>query len=152
MRGNGKSRLCAAREKFVKWQERRNGAAESVDPEFAQALLGNSPERSSLDRKILRKTRQFCRQVQRALNLALAGSDSQLQGCEIFVEEVSPAPDCGHLLAHVVVSEGRLISEAMTWLRQNQPRLRTEVAMSIARKRAPELAFVPAFLAGGESD
>ena len=100
----------------------------------------------------MRKTQQFCRQVQRALNLALATSDSQLQGYEIFVEEVSPAPNCGHLLAHVVVSEGRLTSEAMTWLRQNQPQLRREVAMSIARKRAPELAFVPAFTIGGEND
>ena len=136
----------------MKWQKRRNRAAESVDPEFAEALLGNSPERSSTNRKALRKTQQFCRQVQRALNLALASGDSQLQGYEIFVEEVSPAPDCGHLLAHVVVSEGRLISEAMTWLRQNQSPLRTEVAMSIARKRAPELAFVPAFIAGGEND
>jgi ribosome-binding factor A len=136
----------------VKWQKRRNRVAESVDPEFAEALLGNSSERSSTDRKVLRKTQQFCRQVQRALNLALASSDSQLQGCEIFVEEVSPAPDCGHLLAHVVVSEGRLMSEAMTWLRQNQPRLRAEVAMNISRKRAPELAFVPAFLSGGEND
>jgi hypothetical protein len=51
-----------------------------------------------------------------------------------------------------VVSEGRLLSEAMAWLRQHQPRLRAEVAMSIARKRAPELAFVPAFTTGGESD
>ena len=85
----------------MKWQKRRNRAAESADPEFAEALLGNSPERSSLDRKVMRKTQQFCRQVQRALNLALASSDSQMQGCEIFVDEVSPAPDCGHLLAHV---------------------------------------------------
>jgi ribosome-binding factor A len=136
----------------MKWQKRRNRAAESVDPEFAEALLGNSPERSSTDRKVQRKTQQFCRQVQRALNLALAGGDSQLQGCEIFVEEVSPALDCGHLLAHIVVSEGCSISEAMAWLRLNRPRLRTEVAMSIARKRAPELAFVPAFAAGGAND
>jgi len=136
----------------VKWQKRRNRAAESVDPEFAEALLGNSPVRSSTDRKVLRKTQQFCRQVQRALNLALASGDSQLQGCEIFVDEVSAAPDCGHLLAHIVVSGSCPISEAMAWLRLNRPRLRTEVAMSIARKRAPELAFVPAFTAGGEND
>jgi len=136
----------------VKWQKRRNRAAESVDPEFAEALLGNSPERSSTDRKVLRKTQQFCRQVQRALNLALESGDSQLQGCEIFVDEVSAAPDCGHLLAHIVVSGSCPISEAMAWLRLNRPRLRTEVAMSIARKRAPELAFVPAFTAGGEND
>lgn len=136
----------------MKYRKRHNRAAESIDPEFAEALLGNSSERSSIDRKVMRKTQQFCRQVQRALNLALASSDSHLQGYEIFVEEVSPAPDCGHLLAHIVVSEGRLISEAMAWLRQNQAWLRTEVAMSIARKRAPELAFVPAFIAGGEND
>ena len=136
----------------MKWQKRRNRAAESVDPEFAEALLGNSPERSSTDRKVLRKTQQFCRQVQRALNLALASGDSQLQGCEIFVDEVSAAPDCGHLLAHIVVSGSCPISEAMAWLRLNRPRLRTEVAMSIARKRTPELAFVPAFTAGGEND
>jgi ribosome-binding factor A len=136
----------------VKWQKRRNRAAESVDPEFAEALLGNSPERSSTDRKVLRKTQQFCRQVQRALNLALASGDSQLQGCEIFVDEVSPAPDSGHLLAHVVVSGSCPISDAMAWLRLNRSRLRTEVAMSIARKRAPELVFVPVFTAGGEND
>lgn len=136
----------------MKWQKRRNRAAESVDPEFAEALLGDSPERSSTDRKVLRKTQQFCRQVQRALNLALASGDSQLQGCEIFVEEVSPAPDCAHLLAHIMVSDGQLLSEAMAWLRQNQSRLRTEVAMSISRKRAPELAFVPAVITGGEND
>jgi len=136
----------------VKYRKRRNQAAEFLDPEFAEALLGNSPERSSIDRKVQRKTQQFCRQVQRALNLALASGDSQSQGYEVFVEEVSPAPDCGHLLAHIMVSEGDLLSEAMAWLRQNQPRLRAEVAMSIARKRAPELAFVPAFIAGGEND
>ena len=136
----------------MKGQKRRNRAAESVDPEFAEALLGNGPERTSTDRKVLRKTQQFCRQVQRALNLALASRDSRLQGYEIFVDEVSPAPDCGHLLAHIMVSEGDLLSEAMAWLRQNQPRLRAEVAMSIARKRAPELAFVPAFTLGGENE
>lgn len=136
----------------MKGQKHRNREAESVDPEFAEALLGNSPERSSIDRKVLRKTQQFCRQVQRALNLALASGDSQLQGCEIFVDEVSPAPDCGHLLAHIVVSGSGPISEAMEWLRMNRPWLRAEVAMSIARKRAPDLTFVPAFTTGGEND
>ena len=111
----------------MKYRKRRNQAAEFLDPEFAEALLGNSPERSSIDRKVQRKTQQFCRQVQRALNLALASGDSQSQGYEVFVEEVSPAPDCGHLLAHIMVSEGDLLSEAMAWLRQNQPRLRAEV-------------------------
>ena len=39
-----------------------------------------------------RKTQQFCWQVQRALNLALADSNVAGIGCELFVDEVSPAP------------------------------------------------------------
>lgn len=69
-----------------------------------------------------------------------------------FTPIACAVPDCGHLLAHIMVSEGQLLSEAMAWLRQNQSRLRTEVAMSISRKRAPELAFVPAVITGGEND
>ena len=50
-----------------------------------------------------RKARQFCRQVQRALNLALADRSGDDGLSDLFVEDVSPAPDCGHLLVHVVV-------------------------------------------------
>ena len=37
----------------------------------------------------------------------------------------------------------------MSALRRETPRLRTEVAHAIARKRAPELAFIPAMWIGG---
>jgi len=115
------------------------------DPEFAAALYeGESGNRSS-DRQTQRKERQFCRQVQRALNLAL-GIDG------LFVEEVSPAPDCGHLLVHVVIPDNHSVAEAISALRRDTPRLRSEVATAITRKRAPELSFVPAFPEGGDDD
>jgi ribosome-binding factor A len=92
-----------------------------------------------------RKTRQFCRQVQRALNLALADHRAD-DGChDLFVDDVSPAPHCGHLLVHVSIPNGRVIADALGVLRRDAGRLRSEVATAIARKRAPELSFVPAF-------
>jgi len=68
---------------------------------------------------------------------------------DLFVEEVSAAPDCGHLLVHVVIPPDRAVTEALGALRRDAPRLRSEVAMAITRKRAPELSFVPAFPEGG---
>ena len=122
-----------------------------MDPFFAQALEGGASDRLSSGRQAERKARQFCRQVQRALNLALA--DWHTDGLnDLFVEDVSPAPDCGHLLVHVVIPADRLVNEALGALRREAPRLRSEVAMAITRKRAPELSFVPAFWDGGEDE
>ena len=94
-------------------------------------------------RQAQRKAQQFCRQVQRALNLALADRYEDDGLNELFVDEVTPAPDCGHLLVHVVVPDNRSMADALSSLRQDAPRLRSEVAMTISRKRAPELSFVP---------
>ncbi len=98
-----------------------------------------------------RKTRQFCRQVQRVLNLALADHRADDDGLQdLFVEDVSPAPHCGHLLVHVAIPADRAIGEVLGALQRDAGRLRTEVAAAIVRKRAPELSFVPAFPAGEE--
>jgi ribosome-binding factor A len=99
-----------------------------------------------------RKAQQFCRQVQRALNLALADRYEDDGLNELFVDDVTPAPDCGHLLVHVVVPANRSVTDALSSLRQDASRLRSEVAMTISRKRAPELSFVPAFPDGGEDE
>jgi len=125
---------------------------EFMDSDFAEALYGNRSENSSSSRQAQRKAQQFCRQVQRALNLALAESGSDEYLASLFVEEVSPAPDCGRLLVHVLVPTRYAIAEAIGTLRRNAPRLRSEVAMAITRKRAPELVFVPAFVEGGSDD
>src|SRR5207245_11051410 len=106
----------------------------------------------SSDRQAQRTARQCCRQVQRALNLALAdrNADDGING--LFIEDVSPAPDCGRLLVHVIIPDGRPVADAIGALRRDAPRLRSEVAMAITRKRAPELSFVPAFLDGGNDE
>ena len=131
---------------------RPRGPTDFVDPDFARALYGERSGRSSSERQAERKARQFCRQVQRALNLALAdgGGDDGLN--ELFVEEVSPAPDCGHLLVHVLVPAERRVNDALGALRRDAPRLRSEIAAAITRKRAPELSFVPAVAAGGHDE
>ena len=131
---------------------RRKGSADFVDPEFAQALGEGASDRLSSGRQVERKARQFCRQVQRALNLALADRHADDGLNDLFVEDVSPAPDCGQLLVHVVIPADRSINEVLSALRQDMPRLRSEVAMAITRKRAPELSFVPAFPDGGEDE
>jgi len=136
---------------FVKQRYRRRKETEFVDSDFAEALYGNKSEHFSSNRQAQRKAEQFCRQVQRALNLALADASSDESIWGLFVEDVSPAPDCGHLLVHVLVPAGYPIADAIAALRRDAPRLRSEVAMAITRKRAPELAFVP-FLADGGGD
>jgi ribosome-binding factor A len=68
---------------------------------------------------------------------------------ELFVEEVVPAPDCGHLLVHVAVPAGLPVKDVMAELRRQTPGLRLEVGSAISRKRAPELYFIPAYAEGG---
>lgn len=139
----GLVRVCAIGELcLLKPQNRRSRESQLIDPEFLEALEEGSSHRRSSDRHDQRKALQFCRQVQRALNFALADLG-------LFVEEVSPAPDCGHLLVHVFIPHGRPVADAITELRRDAPRLRSEVAMAITRKRAPELSFVPVFQEGG---
>jgi len=123
-----------------------------TDPDFTEALYeGESGSRPS-DRQAQRKARQFCQQVQQALNLALANCSASDGANGLFVEDVCPAPDCGRLLVHVLIPAGRPVADAIGALRRDAPRLRSEVAMAITRKRAPELSFVPAFPDGGDDE
>jgi ribosome-binding factor A len=146
-------RLRAQQGSFVlKHQNRRRKQSAFENPDFAEALYGASSDRLSSGRQGERKARQFCRQVQRALNLALGDRNADDGMNDLFVENVSPAPDCGHLLVHVAVPSGRPVAEAISALRRDAPRLRSEVAMAITRKRVPELSFVPAFPHGGEDE
>ena len=114
-----------------------------VEPDFLEALDGNDSSRASSRRQVERKTQQFCRQVQRTLNVALAGGGDFESFDGLFVEEVVPAPDCGRVLVYVVVPNGRPVADVMIAIGRQTPRLRAEVAAAITRKRAPELAFVP---------
>ncbi|MBM3784688.1 MAG: ribosome-binding factor A [Acidobacteria bacterium] len=112
------------------------------DPEFVEALNQEPSNHSSSGRQAERKAQQFCRQVQRALNLALAG---RVGTDNLFVEEVHPAPDCGHLLVHLAIPPGVSVADTLAALGRQAPALRSEVAAAISRKRAPELFFAPAY-------
>lgn len=141
----------------MKRQREREENAEFEDPDFAEIVIGDEPGRKSSSRRVQRKTQQFCRQVQRALNVALAEWDPGDAGLDLFVEEVSPAPDCGHLLVRIGIADGGSVLEAMQAIRSHASRLRAEVAMAIVRKRAPQLSFapvaaVPVWTKGGGDD
>jgi ribosome-binding factor A len=131
---------------------RRGESSPSIDPDFARALRGSRSDSLSQGRQGERKAQQFCRQVQRALNLALADRYEDDGLNELFVDEVTPAPDCGHLLVHVVVPANRSVAEALGNLHKDAARLRSEVAMTISRKRAPELSFIPTAPERGTDD
>jgi ribosome-binding factor A len=113
---------------------------------LADACGGGAASRA---RQGERKTRQLCRQVQRAVNLALAEGGIGVD--DLFVETVMAAPG-GPLLLHVIVPADRAVDEALAALRREAPRLRTEVARAITRKRAPELAFVAVPPEGGHDE
>jgi len=99
----------------------------------------------SLDRKSARKAAQLCRQVQRALLMALAGdcADDALQ--DLYVQDVTPAPDASRLrveLACGATAAQVPPHEILRRLTQMRGVLRAAVAEAIVRKRVPELTFV----------
>ena len=145
-------RACAQQGAIVKNRYRIGRETEFMDAEFAESLRGSRSKNLSSGRQAQRKAHQFCRQVQRALNLALADCHPQDGLSGLFVEEVSPAPGCGHLLVHVLIPDGYQVADAMSALRRAAAHLRAEVAMAITRKRAPELSFVPVFVEEGNDE
>jgi ribosome-binding factor A len=95
------------------------------------------------------KARQLCRQVQRALNLALAERGLVVGLDQLYVVDVTSELGCGHLLVHISVPEDRSMPDVLASLRLEGPRLRAQVAGAISRKRVPELTFMPIMYAGG---
>lgn len=128
----------------MKEHKRGSRQSEFVDAEFAEALYEADSGSRSSDRQAQRKAQQLCRQVERALNLAFADRNGEDDLGGLFVDEVSLAPDCGRLLVHVVIPGDRPAADVISALRRESPRLRSEVAAAITRKRAPELSFIPA--------
>ena len=90
----------------MKEHKSRSKASQFVDAEFAEALCEADSDSRSSDRQAQRKAQRFCRQVQRALNLALENRNAGDGINGLFVEDVSPAPDCGRLLLHVLIPAG----------------------------------------------
>ncbi len=91
-----------------------------------------------------RKARQLCRQVLEIIDSLLAGDSSDEILRDLTVVAVDPAPDSAHLLVTVTARPGdqsleptailNRLTHAAGWLR-------SEVAASITRKRAPLLTY-----------
>lgn len=85
---------------------------------------------------------QLCRQVQEALTWALGTTihDDLLSYCAIV--DVESLPGGNRLLVKVGVPSDLSLSDVQKQLSLVAPALRTEVAQSITRRKAPELVFV----------
>lgn len=107
-------------------------------------------DRAPVDRHV----RQLCRQVGRTLDQVLAGEldDDVLRG--VGVISVVPAPDASRLLVTVgPMAPGIPIDppRVLAHLAAASGHLRTEVAASITRRKAPSLSFqVVPFPPGGD--
>jgi hypothetical protein len=125
----------------------RRGRARGApaDALFERALLGDDRfDRRKFEPGRDRKTLQLCRQVQRALSLALAGECADGLLRDASVEGVEPLGGAGQLLVRVTVPPGAggAPGEVSARLAALAPRLRAVVAGEICRKRVPMLAFV----------
>jgi hypothetical protein len=126
-----------------------------ADALFERALLGDgSSDEKRLNPREDRKTLQLCRQVQRALLLALPGDCADERLADVYVESVEPMGGPGQLLVRVMLPPDAGVSpgEVMGRLAAYTPRLRAIVAGEISRKRVPALTFVvmPANAGAGE--
>src|SRR5882724_490473 len=105
--------------------------------------MGDRPGReSSFDPRNDRKTRQLCRQVERALMLALAGECNDPLLREVFVVCVEPMGGASQLCVSVTPAADVSAWEVLARLEERSARLRAIVARSICRKRVPGLSFV----------
>jgi len=88
------------------------------------------------------KTLALCKQAQRSISLTLMGEcgDEVLQS--LVVGEVVPAPNAGRLLVTVMLrADVATLADVLQRLDAVQGLLRTRLAESISRKRAPEITF-----------
>ena len=91
-----------------------------------------------------RRTLQMCGEVRRTLDLVMTGEcdDDVLRG--LYVQSVVPAPDAAHLLVTVSPLDPQDATPPHTVLQHLQifaGKLRTAVAESINRRKAPDLMF-----------
>jgi ribosome-binding factor A len=130
----------------VRHRLRRSGDAAPpfIDPEFAEGLSAGRGSRRDRAGKFEHRTLALCRQVQRALALALAGECGDDVLREAYVIAVEPAPNASRLAVRLAVSSDVSIVDFLSRIERVTPRLRALVAQAITRKRVPELVFIPA--------
>ena len=92
-----------------------------------------------------RKTLQLCGQIADTLNYVLTGEldDDLLRN--LYVQSVRPAPDASRLLVSVApldANDAERTDQILQKLLIHTPKIRSEVARSIHRRKTPELTFV----------
>ncbi len=128
----------------MKYKKYRNGGQPPyVNSDFADAL-NRSENLSRRNRdKADYHALALCRQVQRVLSLeSLSERNSDLL-VDAYVLSVVPAPNSSRLAVRIVISDETSLSAFGEQIERILPRLRSAVARSITRKRAPELVFIP---------
>jgi hypothetical protein len=124
-----------------KQQRRARGAAARSSFElFEQELTGRRPHKSR--QRADHKTLQLCRQVERALSLALAGECDDDVVRELLVDGVEPAGSASQLLVRLRVPATIATTDAFARVEAHSTTLRCLVAQSICRKRVPTLMFI----------
>lgn len=91
-----------------------------------------------------RKAYQLCRQVADTFQLVLTNDDPELDG--LIVLDVVPAPDSRRMLVLLALPADQVKSASevdaiMARLQTHVPRLRSEIARSINRRKTPQLLF-----------
>lgn len=99
-------------------------------------------KRKSKDK--FRKSFQLCRQVADTLHLTLTDGVPELEGLSVI--DVVPAPDSRRMLVILamdasIATSASSVENVMAILQLNIPRLRSEIARSINRKKTPQLIF-----------
>jgi hypothetical protein len=111
------------------------------DGEAEPSRFFATPDRS---RKGNWKAMQLCKQVERAVTVALAGECESAVLVGATVAAVEPAPDAGRLRVSIVLAPGMDadgLAEGRAALARSQAAIREEVARWIHRKRVPEIVF-----------
>jgi ribosome-binding factor A len=109
---------------------------DGIDPKRQQRSQGPKPPK--------RKALQLCAQVARTVAAVLSGESGDDVLRDLVVEAVVPAPSSARLLVTVALCHSadaealRVVAERLEHARG---RLRTEVAATIRRRRAPDLVF-----------
>lgn len=109
----------------------------------------NQRRGAEYEKKPNRKLWQLCKQVTQTLQLTLGALPRADALAGASVREVTPAPHAGRLRVVVTVANERQREAVATILERHGGRLRSEVAMAITRRKAPELTF-EVMVQGGE--
>jgi ribosome-binding factor A len=103
-----------------------------------------------------RKALQLCRQVEQTLSYVLCDTDDASMLEMLQVVSVIPAPDASRLLVTLQADNSKNYDHptALAAIEEHKGRLRTEVANSISRKRAPMLIYnvIPCLSGLGDVD